>query len=176
MLPAGYDQANPNWTPDGKVIFFGDAAWVHQFARGFGPIRRLDLPTRTVSVVPGSEELWAPKLSPDGRFLAAQTLDSHSLKLFDFQTGKWTDLATVPGIIGYPCWTRDSKAIYFNSGKPAIYRVDRASRKLSLVANLPGIQLTGNNWQWFGLTPDDSPLFLRDASIQDVYALDVRFP
>jgi hypothetical protein len=29
---------------------------------------------------------------------------------------------------------------------------------------------------WSGQAPDDSRLFIRDASTQDIYALDVDFP
>jgi hypothetical protein len=31
-------------------------------------------------------------------------------------------------------------------------------------------------WPWTGLTPDDSPMFLRDTSTAEIYALDVDFP
>jgi len=57
-------------------------------------VRRLDLRTRAVFVVAGSNDLWARKWSPDGRFLAAETLDSKTLKLYDFHTGNWTGLAS----------------------------------------------------------------------------------
>jgi hypothetical protein len=29
---------------------------------------------------------------------------------------------------------------------------------------------------WIGLTPDDAPLLMRDRSLQEIYALDLRFP
>jgi hypothetical protein len=29
---------------------------------------------------------------------------------------------------------------------------------------------------WTGLTPDDSPLVVRDVGSQEIYALDVQFP
>ncbi|MGH9454815.1 MAG: hypothetical protein ACRD2O_12685 [Terriglobia bacterium] len=29
---------------------------------------------------------------------------------------------------------------------------------------------------WSGLAPDDSPIVLRDVGIQEIYALDVRWP
>jgi hypothetical protein len=29
---------------------------------------------------------------------------------------------------------------------------------------------------WIGLTPDDAPLLMRDRSVQEIYALDLRFP
>jgi hypothetical protein len=31
--------------------------------------------------------------------------------------------------------------------------------------------LTGWDWSWFGLDPDDNPIMLRDAGTNEVYAL-----
>jgi hypothetical protein len=39
--------------------------------------------------------------------------------------------------------------------------------------NLFSSRLVGT---WSGLTPDGSPLFTRDISTQEIYALDVEFP
>ena len=33
-----------------------------------------------------------------------------------------------------------------------------------------------NGVPWFGLAPDDSPLFARDISTQEIYALEVDLP
>ena len=181
LLPASFDQSNPNWSPDGLSLFLGSAPWEYGFAPGASVIRRLDLRTRAVTELPGSQDLWSPKLSPDGRFLLAETLDSRSIKLYDLGTETWTGLATMDRVIGYPCWTSDSKSVYFNTvttetQPPAVYRVDRHDRKPRLVANLNGFSVAGTFGQWFGLAPDDSFLFLRDASIHDIYALSVRLP
>ena len=35
---------------------------------------------------------------------------------------------------------------------------------------------TGTFVDWFGLAPDDSPLFARDADTQEIYAIDVEWP
>ena len=40
------------------------------------------------------------------------------------------------------------------------------------VADLKGLSITGYYGIWLGLAPDDSPLLLRDAGSQDIYALD----
>jgi len=178
VLRASFDQTNPNWSPDGRSLYFGDAPWLRGFALGSSVIRRVDLRTGAVTVLPGSEGLWAPKLSPDGRFLAAEGLDSQTLQLYDFRTETWTRLARIDRVIGYPCWTHDSQSLYFNTDTqpPAVYRVDRGDRVVRMVASLNGFNLTGSLNKWFGLTPDDSWLIMRDANIQEIYALDVRFP
>ena len=35
---------------------------------------------------------------------------------------------------------------------------------------------TGTFVDWFGLAPDDSPLFARDMSTQEIYAIEVEWP
>jgi hypothetical protein len=34
----------------------------------------------------------------------------------------------------------------------------------------------GTHGQWFGLAPDDSPLFARDISTQEIYSLEMDWP
>ncbi len=46
-------------------------------------------------------------------------------------------------------------------------------RKLERVLSLKGLQqAAGAFGTWAGLAPDESPLYVRDASIQEIYALD----
>jgi len=45
------------------------------------------------------------------------------------------------------------------------------------LASLKNLSLiSGEFGTWTGLGPDDSPLLLRDASIQEIYALDWQAP
>src|SRR5262245_259877 len=55
-------EMDPGWSPDGKTLVFGDQSKT---------IRLLDLSTRQVSILPGSEGLYSPRWSPDGRYIAA---------------------------------------------------------------------------------------------------------
>ena len=81
-------QQDPNWSPNGsKIVFAGssnDAA---------STVRILDLTTHQVSTLPGSQGLYAPRWSPDGRYIVAESSHMTALHLFDFQTQKWTELA-----------------------------------------------------------------------------------
>ena len=43
----------------------------------------LDIKTRKVAEIPGSTGLFSPRLSPDGRYIAAIRLDQTALLLFD---------------------------------------------------------------------------------------------
>jgi len=51
-------------------------------------IRILDLTTQKVSTVSGSDGMFSPRWSPDGRYLAALSTISGWLMFYDFQTQK----------------------------------------------------------------------------------------
>ena len=168
------DQSDPVWSPDGESIVFGV---------GFGrpdqaAILVLNRKTRQVSKIPGSDAMYSPRWSPDGRFLVAMPTSQESLMLFDFSTQKWSVLASVSRA-GYPCWSRDSRYVYFLLGrtqKPGVMRVKVADRKIEQVASLIDFQQTGYFGFWLGLAPDDSPLLLKDTGTQEIVALDWHGP
>lgn len=115
--------------------------------------------TRQISTLPGSEGLYSPRWSPDGRYIAALRVGSETLQILDVRTKKWTELAKI--LVGFPMWSWDSKYIYFDSleGVPNLYRVRIADHSLEKVASLRGIRLAptlGGNLT--GLASDDSPL------------------
>jgi eukaryotic-like serine/threonine-protein kinase len=172
LLTGQHDFVFPNWMPDGKSIVFGEAG---QYQRD---IKTLDLKTGQVSTLPGSESLITPAISPDGRHLAAATSDRQTLMLFDFATRQWTELAKTD--VGYLNWTQDGKFLYFDSGlsnDPAVSRLRLADRKLERVASLKDVRrVVFALYPWSGLTPDGSPLLMRDIGTQEVYALDFEAP
>jgi serine/threonine protein kinase len=60
---------------------------------------------------------------------------------------------------------------------PDLYRVRIADKGLEQVASLRGVCLSPTYGGLLnGLTPDDSPLILRDAGSQEIYALDLELP
>ena len=165
--PAGID---PTWMPDGRSIVLS--------LSNLGPtgqgISVLDLQTGKVRDLPGTEHLFSPRVSPDGKYIAAITTDSQTLMLFDVAAQRWTELVRMP--IGYPSWSHDGLYIYFDSifsEDPAFYRVAISDRKLERLVSLSGIrQFWGEMAEWTGLAPDDSILLTRDASHQEVYAIE----
>jgi len=139
-------------------------------------IYQLDLETRTVSKVPGSEGLFSPRWSPDGTYLAAVSSDSQKLVLFDFTTGSWSDLAR--GGVSFPRWSRDSKYICWDGlGDDAfVSRLRIADHVVEHVASLHNLEKTGVMGAWAGLAPDGAPLLLRFAHAEEIYALDLSLP
>jgi Tol biopolymer transport system component len=173
-LPAGEFGANEvSWAADGSAIDFVDVA---QPGNSF--IRSIDVNTLKVSTVPNSQTLLLPHRSPDGRYIVASTVDGEKLMLFDFTTQKWSELASMGN--GFNQWSADSEYVYFDAGssaEPAIYRVRISDRKLERVASIKDFRRVVTPWvSWMGLTPDGSPLLMRDGGTQEVYALDFESP
>jgi Tol biopolymer transport system component/Ser/Thr protein kinase RdoA (MazF antagonist) len=163
--------ADPNWSPDGKSLVIGG---VSDFSNQASAVYVLDLKTRKTSKLPGSDGLFSPRWSPDGRYVLAITVDSLGAMLFDFTTQKWTELAKM--FVGYPNWSRDGRYVYFDGireNEEGYYRIRISDRKLERILSLKTFQAApGTFGNWSGIAPDDSPLFVRDASIQEIYALD----
>jgi eukaryotic-like serine/threonine-protein kinase len=166
-------EADPAFSPDGIQLAFGGVA-------GKRAIELVDLKTRQVSSLPGSEGLFSPRWSPDGKYLAALSWDSLKLLFFDLKNHKWSVPVTENALIGFPAWSRDGKYLYFNEGgvDPTFRRLKVGATASEAVFSLKSLALYNSNMvgEWSGLSPDNFPLFTRDISTEEIYALDVEFP
>ena len=172
MLPGDLLQSDPGWSPDGNsIVFTGSDPKKDSVA--ITSIFVLDLGTHGVSVLPNSEGLLSPRWSPDGRYIAATTMDSQKLLLFDTQTKRWDELAHVA--VGYLCWSRDSKYLYFDTfgAEPSIDRIGVRQKIPEKVVSFQNLRRTwGPFGPWFGLGPDDSLLATREIGSQEIYAFE----
>jgi len=171
MLAESHSNVDSTWSHDGKKIAFG------RWAAGSEEhvISIIDLITHQVSTVPGSENLFGPRWSPDGRYLAALNADSSKLLLFDFKTQKWSDWITEPGI-GYLTWSQDGSYLYYdNFDHPTFRRVKVDQTHSELLVDLKGLSKYSAPpaYGWSGITPDGSAVFTRDLSTDEIYALDL---
>ena len=135
----------------------------------------IDLKTRSVSIIPGSWGLFSPRLSPDGRYLAAFPADALKLMLCDLRSGEWKAIGG--GTFQFNTWSRDSKKVYMlrkDDERSEIVRFDIARQKLEPVVNLANVEQ--GNREWVGLADDESPLIVLDKSVSDVYRLDLTVP
>jgi len=127
-----------------------------------------------------------PRWSPDGRYVVAVTVELRKLMLFDFRAQKWSELVN-GSLLFWPEWSADSKYVFYIADPPGSFdidslvlysRVDINSQKVERVANLEqtrGLH-AGRFGTYYGVTPDGSPLFLRNTGFQEIYALDVDLP
>lgn len=174
LLPENTNQDDPNWSPDGKSLVF---AHLLRYGDQNCDIRILNLDTHTVTTLPGSAGMLAPRWSPDGRYISALSWDLSKMKLYDLRAKKWEEVAS--GYFTYPNWSRDGKYLYcenLNGTKSAMIRIRVADRNLERVVDLRGIRrpLSLAGGLWSGITPDDTPLIMRDVGAQEIYALELR--
>ena len=166
------DQGGPSWSPDGEALVYGNTlcektqnCWV----------RRLDVATRRVKIVPGSQGLRTARWSPDGKYIAALSPQTHDLMLFNLSTQRWSVLAG--SITGDNInWSSDSQYVYVDSPKdkePVIERVRIKDGHRTTVVSLATLeQGPGEMSPWIGLTRDNSPILLHMLDASEVYALD----
>jgi eukaryotic-like serine/threonine-protein kinase len=170
-LPSPQWQREPNWSADGGSLLFSGFEG-SPTADNIAALYVFDLRKRVSSQLPGSAGYLEPRWSPDGRYIAAATLDSQKLVLYETKTKKWADLAQLE--IGFLNWSRDSKYLYADTvgTNPWIVRIRVPDGTMEKVANLAGLRrASGTLGAWSGLAPDNSPLVTLDAGIQEIYAI-----
>jgi Tol biopolymer transport system component/DNA-binding winged helix-turn-helix (wHTH) protein len=174
VAPADHSEADPDWSPDGNSLVFGSLPWLEISTPKTAVIYILSLTTRRISILPGSQGLFSPHWSPNGRCIAALSSDSQSIMLFDLRTQKWSELARIVG--AYPIWSHDGQYLYFEhpGSQPVLMRVRVQDRKIEQLFSLQMPRF--RPWSWFALTPDDVPILMRDVGAQEIYALDLQLP
>jgi len=179
--------ADPTWSPDGNSLAFGGspfgaipgvtvpaAADPNRMA-----IRLIDLKTRQISVLPGSEAMWSPRWSPDGRSILGLSAPEWKVQLYDLAAHRRTELAALRA--GYPAWSHDGAWVYFiyftGGGPRSWHRVRVRDHKLEqLFSDKEEQRLVRALDVWTGLAPDDSVLSLRDTGTREIYALEWEAP
>src|SRR4029077_10973195 len=68
LLPADQTEGDPTWSADGARLAFSSGL---PAPGQKSDIRILDLKTRQVTTIPGSDGKYSPRWSPDGRYLVA---------------------------------------------------------------------------------------------------------
>jgi Tol biopolymer transport system component/DNA-binding winged helix-turn-helix (wHTH) protein len=173
-------ETDTTWSPDGKILAFGH----------YEPIRPdqtfiefFNLETQQISEVPGSRGIFAPRWSPDGRFIITASHRSEKLILYDVKDKTWRQLGDTlpPGGYGYMAWSQDSAYVYFDGtvgGDSGYFRLRASDAKLDKIVDFKKLRRFGDEFfgAWSGLGPGDTPLFMRDISTQEIYALDLQLP
>jgi eukaryotic-like serine/threonine-protein kinase len=180
LLAENFNEIDPTWSSDGTRLAFGRLSIPTPPA--VEAIFVVDLKTRQMSTLPGSENLFSPRWSPDGRFMAAIPVnDQNRLVLFNFQTQKWSPwMRQDLGTVGFISWSLDTKYIYFDtlfSGKSWFGRVQLGHSQFERLVDLKDVHRFIGPWgPWNGVMPDGAPILVRDTSPHEIYALDVQWP
>ena len=161
-----------NWSPDGRSMVFSACNCVEAVFASKNVIRILDLATHQVTTLPGSEDMSSPRWSPDGRFIAVESLvGSKGLRVYDLESKQWSVLPV--GFENWETWSKDSRYLYFlrTFRDPGVFRISIQGGKVERIVDLKEFQATGWFALWMALDPTDAPLLLRNVGSEDIYAL-----
>ena len=167
--------ADPSWSPDGQTLVFGrtNDQMGEEVSRS---LLMLDLRSGALNRVPGSEGLFSPRWSPNGRYIVALSLDQRHAKLFDVTTRSWTELP-VPSAAD-PVWSPDSRFIFVHaslSRAQPIYRVDVAGNRVQEFARLDSASgADAVDYVLSGLGADGNPLVRARVQTGDLFMLDLQ--
>jgi Tol biopolymer transport system component len=175
VLNEDRNEADPTWSPDGNSLVFGRLPDRMDSAQPKA-IYQFDLTTHKTTQIPGSEGLFSPRLSPDGRYIAAMPMDQRALMLYDRTTQRWTAL-TRQGV-GDPTWSHDGRYVYFQDflepGKP-IYRVAIPGGKREPVATIQSLlPISAIDYRLIGLAPGDLPIVTARTPDVNLYSVDLN--
>jgi Tol biopolymer transport system component len=170
VTPKQFHVVNPGWSQDGASVIFSCFP-LHDRSPDIVGVFAVDLQSGQVRRVPGSEDVFAPDMSPDGRYIVGSSARNGHAMLFDARAGSWTE---VPAGASIRRWSRDSLYFYFlqRGPNPAVMRMRVSDQSVEQVASLSGFRLAGHlAGISFTLDPQESPVILRDAGIQEIYSL-----
>ena len=180
LVPESGSQIDANWSADGEQLMFGDVVADAVGNQNALKIRVMNFKTHEIRTIPGSDGLFSPRWSPNGRYIAALTPDFKRLMLFDFKSEKWTTWLKGAEHVAYPSWSKDSQSLYFDdfvTGAEAIRRLKVGGSDAELVLEVGSFdRYSGALGLWNGRAADGSWMFVRDRSTQEVYQLTVELP
>jgi Tol biopolymer transport system component/DNA-binding winged helix-turn-helix (wHTH) protein len=166
-----HGQTDPSWSPDGNSIVFGRSPQYLGEDTVPKALYVIDLKTRKRVTLPGSEGLFSPRWSPNGRYIAAISLNQRRMVIFDRTTETWREVASQS--INNPTWSRAGDAIYFQSSDmedQPIYKVTISTGRVQAVVDFRDFR-QADKVNYLGLAPDDSPLVSLRFATADIYSL-----
>jgi Tol biopolymer transport system component len=174
LIPNPNQEVLPAWSPDGKSIAFSDYPQAGQFMG----IKVLELATRKISVMPGSQGFIGPAWSPDGKYMVAAGYNPTRLVLYSAQTGTWKVLRVSDLRSGNCVWSNDSQFLYFDmpdAGPEQVrgfYRLAIADGAWSRMGGYDRPAVIGNSGQGVfpSITAEGQPAIMIDTSVDQIYS------
>jgi DNA-binding winged helix-turn-helix (wHTH) protein/Tol biopolymer transport system component len=179
LIPGNRQEIDVSWSPDGHAIMFGrppDVLAEPGMPKG---IYVLDLKTGNTKTLPGSEGMFSPRWTPEGRFVIAMPHDTWDrLMRFDCATRKWSVL--VPYHATGPQLSPDGEWVYFESehGGSHLGRARLRDGHLERVVDFAEVT-KGTPMSCataMGVDLDGSPFLHCSVNASELYALDLDLP
>ena len=146
------------------------ASTVHVRSSSQRDLYLYDFRTGRTSKVAYCSGLFSPRWSPDGRYIAAMTINHQFLTVIDLKTGGQRKLEHTA--IRHPFWSVDSEWVYFNSGEPmSLWRYRAHDGHLEQVP-MHVDPLHCSPWMANGMRLDGAVLVSCYHTNRDIYALD----
>lgn len=176
LLQESRNAADPSWSPDGKSLVFGRVNDFMGKENAARILHILHLDTNAVEEVPGSDGLFSPRWSPDGRWIAALTLDQRQVRLFSVANRTWTTLPVPSG--ADPVWTSDSRFLYIHASLDPAQPIDRVSIPDGHVDEIVRLADSRDDddvdFVFGGLTLQNEPLIRARIFTGNIFSLDLH--
>lgn len=171
----GHNAADPSWGPDGKELVFGRLNDVMGQDSSPRTLQIVDASSGRTETVPGSDGLYSPRWSPDGKYIAALSADGLALKVFATATQRWIPLPVKSG--ADPRWSRDSRSLYVHEFANPLQPIERISipdARIEDTLDLVKPQDQSNlAFTFSGVTPAGDLLVRAGTSCSNLYAMDL---
>jgi Tol biopolymer transport system component/DNA-binding winged helix-turn-helix (wHTH) protein len=161
----GGSQGDASWSADGEQLSYGLDV---RSARESAYIRIVDIATGQVTKVPGSEGLFGPRWSPDGRIIAALERDGQRrLLIYRMDGRKWA--MPFDGRVDWPVWNKESTAILFKGGD-GLEAIDVRTERVTKTVTMKNEEIGGFTHA-IGRSYDDAPTRTLNRDGRQVYEL-----
>ena len=179
LAPGWPDVRDGDWSPGSRRLVF---SYVTRPSAASLPrqLALYDLRTHRITPLTGSQNLFLPRWSPDGREIAAVHGRGRNIRIYSFATRQWR-LAAHGHLLGLPVWSPHGRYLYFQDllspGEPLFRLNVHGSAPPRQIANFSALLQSGiMRCALFGLAPDGRPLFSLTTSNTNIYAADLNLP
>ncbi len=175
LLHQRQNAADPSWTPDGKFIVFGSTNDEMGKDNANRSLHMVNVASGAMEEIPGSDGLFSPRCSPDGRYIAALSLDQRQVRLYTVATHTWTTLKVPSG--ADPIWSPDSHYLFLHASLDPAQPIDRVAIPDGHVDEV--VRLADSrehdavDYVFGGLTLDGRPFIRARVFTGNFYSLDV---